>query len=233
MTPCAAATCTRELRDNELAAHQTLCTPCVDTIRTWLLELPTQIIVLEGSRQRETTGSRTGGRTVHRTAPLPGRADTLNLLGPAAWCDGVRDPYGDSTDDQHGALPIAGVLIPWVRLITEERRWNPPLVLTPQALAEWLAAPRPLAWASRQPWGGDMRDELHQLMRTVRDVTNVRPRRRAITQPCPRCDSLTLVETDHQLYIDCTHPDCQSIFTRAELAFAASIHPEALKANAA
>ncbi|MFE9684148.1 hypothetical protein [Streptomyces sp. NPDC006285] len=232
-TPCAAATCHRELRDTEQTNGQTICTPCSDTIRVWLRELPTQIIVLEGSRQRETTGTSSGGRTVHRTAPLPGRPDILNLLGPAAWADGIRDPYGDAHADQQGQLPIAGVLIPWVRLITEERRWNPPAVLTPQALAAWLAAPKPLAWASRQPWAGDMRDELHELIRVVRSTTRLRPGRRPIAQPCPRCDSLTLVETDHQLYIDCTHPDCGAMFTRVELAFAASIHPETLKAGAA
>lgn len=125
MTTCTAATCSRELHDTEHANRQTLCTPCVDTIKVWLRELPVQIIVLEGSRERETTGASSGGRTVHRTAPLPGRADTLNLLGPAAWTDGIRDPYGDARHDQHGPLSIAGVLIPWVRLITEERRWNP------------------------------------------------------------------------------------------------------------
>ncbi|WP_326729002.1 hypothetical protein [Streptomyces phaeochromogenes] len=233
MTTCTAATCSRELHDTEHANRQTLCTPCVDTIKVWLRELPVQIIVLEGSRERETTGASSGGRTVHRTAPLPGRADTLNLLGPAAWTDGIRDPYGDARHDQHGPLSIAGVLIPWVRLITEERRWNPPAVLTPQALAEWLVAPRPMAWASRQVWAGDMRDELQQMMRTVRNVTRLRPGRRPISQPCPRCDSLSLVETDHQLYVDCTHPDCEAMFTRAELAFAARIHPAALEAGAA
>ncbi|MDX5570263.1 hypothetical protein PYK79_52900 [Streptomyces sp. ID05-04B] len=230
-TPCAAATCTRTLLDTEQATGQTLCRPCVDRIGVWLRELPLQITVLEGSRQRETSGAASGGRTVHRTAPLPGRADVLNLLGPAAWADGIRDPHGDAHGDQHGQLSIAGVLIPWVRLVTEERRWNPPLSLTPQSLALWLAQPRPLDWASRRPWAGDMRDELDELMRTVRNTTALRPRRRAVPQPCPRCDSLTLVATDHQLYIDCG--TCQSMYTRDELALAARITAAALDSAAA
>jgi ribosomal protein S27E len=224
--PCAAATCHRSLFEHEQVAHQALCTPCIRILGAWLAEIPTQIIVLEGSRQRETTSAGTGGRVAIRTAPLPGRPDVLNLLGPAAWSD-VRDPHGD----QHGPLPIAGVLIPWVRLICEERRWNPPASLTAQALSGWLAQPRPLDWASRRPWAGAMRDELHELMRTIRSTTRLRPQRRPIAQPCPRCDSLQLVETDHQLYIDCTA--CGAMFTREELAMAARIATAGLKEGAA
>lgn len=230
-TPCAAATCDRALHDTELAAVQTLCNPCLDTIGVWLRELPLQITVLEGSRQRETTGTSSGGRTIHRTAPLPGRADVLNLLGPAAWTETSTDPQDDAHDDQHGPLPIAGVLIQWVRLITEERRWNPTLSLAPQDLALWLAHPKALAWASRRIWAGDLRDELHALMRTVRDTTRLRTRRRAVAQPCPRCDSLTLVETDHQLYTECG--TCESMYTREELALAARITAATFEAGAA
>ncbi|MET8818491.1 hypothetical protein [Streptomyces rochei] len=223
---CAAATCSRSLRDDELANSQLLCTPCVHLIGVWLqVELPRQVVVLEASRQRETTGASTGGRTAYRTAPLPGRDDTLNLLGPAAWTD-VHDPHGD----QHGPLPITGVLIPWARTVCEARRWDPP-VLTPQALGAWLARPTVLDWAARQPWAGDMRDELHQLMRTVRAVTRLRPQRRPVPQPCPRCEDLALVETDHQLYIECG--TCQSMYTRDELALAARIAVAALDAGAA
>ncbi|MBL3669082.1 hypothetical protein JL475_24425 [Streptomyces sp. M2CJ-2] len=220
--PCSAATCHRGLHDHELDNRQTICSPCVHVIGVWLTaELPRQIIVLEGSRQRETTGASAGGRTVHRTAPLPGRDDVLNLLGPAAWSDGIRDPYGQAAADQHGTLPIAGVLVHWARLVCDERRWNPPAVLTPQALADWLACTAVLDYASRRPWAGVLRDELAELIRTIRAVTRLRPQRRPVPQPCPRCDSLTLVETDHQLYVDCT--TCESMFTRDELALAARI----------
>ncbi|MER7930517.1 hypothetical protein ABTY96_46665 [Streptomyces sp. NPDC096057] len=218
---CAAAACNRALRDAEIATAQTLCTLCVDRLGVRLRELPLQIIVLKGSRQRETTGDRTDGRTVHRTAPLPGRVDVLNLLGPAAWTDQICDPHGDAREDQHGQLPIAGVLVGWVRLITEERRWNPPASLAPEALAEWLAQPKPLAWASRRPWAGALYDEVDDLLRVVRSTTSLRPRRRAVPQPCPRCDSLALVETDHELYTECG--TCTAMFTRDELALAAHI----------
>lgn len=220
--PCAAATCHRDLRDTEQADGQTICTPCVHLMARWLQnELPRQLIVLEGSRHRETTGASTGGRTAYRTAPLPGRDDVLNLLGPAPWNDHVDDPYGQAPADQHGPVPIAGVLIPWARTIADALRWNPPATLTPLALATWLGRPRALDYASRQPWAGDLRDELAELMRTIRAVTRLRPQRRPVPQPCPRCEDLALVETDHQLYIDCTA--CESLFTREELALAARI----------
>ncbi|WP_228916832.1 hypothetical protein [Streptomyces sp. DH20] len=220
--PCSAATCHRGLRDHELDNRQTICSPCVHVLAVWLqAELPRQIIVLEGSRQRENTGASSGGRTVYRTAPLPGRDDVLNLLGPAAWSDGIRDPYGQAHTDQHGPLPIAGVLVHWVRLVCDERRWNPPARLDPQALADWLAHPPVLDYVSRRPWAGVLRDELAELMRTVRAVTRLRPQRRPVSQPCPRCEDLALVETDHQLYIDCT--SCEAMFTRDELALAARI----------
>ncbi|MEV6124399.1 hypothetical protein AB0M23_28480 [Streptomyces sp. NPDC052077] len=222
--PCAAATCHRGLRDHELADGQLLCGPCVHLIGVWLqAELPRQITVLEASRQRETTGASAGGRAAHGTAPLPGRDDVLNLLGPAAWTT-VHDPYGQAPADQHGAVPITGVLTPWVRTICETRRWNPPQALTPQALAAWLARPHVLNWAARQPWAGDLRDELDALMRTIRAATRLRPRRRPVPQPCPRCDSLTLVATDHQLYTECTDDTCRALFTRAELALAAQLN---------
>ncbi len=227
--PCLAVSCHRGLLEHELANEQTLCSRCVHLVNVWLhAELPRQIIVLEGSRQRETTGAG-GGRTAYRTAPLPGRDDVLNLLGPAAWSDRVRDAHGQACLDQHGPVPIAGALIPWVRLICEERRWDPP-ALSPQALAQWLGRPSLLDWAARRPWAGDMRDEVHELMRTVRRVTRLRPQRRPVPQPCPRCDSLTLIETDHQLYVDCT--SCESMFTRAELALAARMTAAELQADA-
>lgn len=212
--PCAATTCHRELRDHELDGEQTICTPCVSATRTWLHEIPLQLIVLGGSRQRETTGA--AGRAGTRTPPLPGRDDVLNLLGPAA-----RSTVRDINGDQHGPIPIVGVLGSWVRIVCEERRWDGPDVVTPEALALWLGRARVLDWACRRPWAGEMRDEVHSLMRTIWGITRLRPQRRPVAQPCPRCDSLTLTETDHEVYVDCS--TCESRFTRGELALGAVI----------
>jgi hypothetical protein len=219
--PCAAATCQRTLRDYELDGEQTICTPCVSAIRTWLHEIPLQLVVIGGSRQRETVGAVGGSGT--RTPPLPGREDVLNLVGPSAWT-AVRDEHGD----QHGPVPIVGVLTGWVRLVGEERTWNGPAIVTPEALALWLGRDRVLDWVCRRPWAGEYRDELHALMRTIRSVTRLRPQRRPVPQPCPRCDSLTLVETDHEIYIDCG--TCENRFTREELKLAARIATAAMDA---
>lgn len=212
--PCAATTCHRELRDHEIDGRQTICSPCISSLHSWLHEIPLQLVVLGGSRQRETTGAPSRAGT--RTAPLPGRDDVLNLLGPAAWTT-VRDPDGD----QAGAVPIVGVLGSWVRIVCEERRWNGPAAPTAETLAFWLGRPKVLNWSARQPWAGEMRDEVHGLMRTIWGITRLRPQRRPVPQPCPRCDSLTLVETDHEAYIDCG--TCESRFTRGELALGAVI----------
>jgi hypothetical protein len=213
--PCAAATCTRTLYDTETALQQRLCTPCIRAIRTWLAaELPLQITVLEASLQRETTGQPSGRGT--RTAPLPGREDVINLIGPAAWGT-VTDRHRDQT----GAVPIVGVLTSWVRLICEERRWDGPDTASIQAYAAWLAHPPLLDWTARQGWAGEMRDELASLMSAVRTATSVRPRRRPIAQPCPRCDALTLTRVDGDTYADCA--DCGAMYSRDELALAARI----------
>jgi hypothetical protein len=201
---CTAEHCTRELRDHE--AGQWICTPCIRTIRAWLTELPTQMIVLRGSMQRETIGSPVRSGT--RTPPLPGRLDTLNLIGPSAPGD-VTDPHGD----QHGPLPVTAVLGAWVRIICEERRLDPPLPATEEALAHWLD--QRLSWAARQPWCGELRGELWDMIRAVRGITRARPARRPVRRPCPRCLSLELTETDHQPYIECGQ--CEALWTQAEL----------------
>ncbi|MFF8829301.1 hypothetical protein [Streptomyces sp. NPDC015131] len=205
---CAAATCTHELRPHELDTGQLLCDPCIRAITGWLTEVPRQLIVLEASVQRETTGSPTRGGT--RTAPTPGRLDTLNLLGPGA-AGSVHDPHGD----QHGQLPLTAVLGAWVRLVIEERRLRGPAHWQPANLADWL---RPhVGWAAMQPWAGELRDELWSMIRNVRGITQVAPRTRPVPRPCPReaCATMALTQTDWDQYIRCTA--CGFSFTQAEL----------------
>ncbi|NUL14488.1 hypothetical protein [Streptomyces lunaelactis] len=206
--PCAATTCTRELRQHELETGQQLCDPCLNDMRRWLSELPNQLVVLVASAQRETTGNPTRGGT--RTPPLPGRLDTLNLLGPAAPGT-VHDPYGD----QHGDAPIASILGAWVRIVIEERRLNGPKTWTIPTLAAWLAPH--LDWAATQQWAGELRDELWSMTRAIRGITRIRPQTRPISRPCPRelCASLALTETDGDQYIRCGA--CGYSYTQQEL----------------
>ncbi|MGW1492593.1 hypothetical protein [Streptomyces sp. NPDC002402] len=204
---CLATRCTRELRDHETDLY--LCLPCVRMIRSWLAELPNQMLVLRASTQREITGSPTRGGT--KTPPLPGRLDTLNLCGPCAPGN-VHDPNGD----QDGPLPVAATLGSWVRLCCEELRLDPPLPATEEALASWLD--ERLSWLVRQPFAGEAHQELGDMMRVLRAITHVRPARRPVPRPCPRCSCLTLSETDWQPYIECGNADCEALWTQAELA---------------
>ena len=206
MTACIAEHCDRDLRQPELDAGQWICLPCLRLIRSWLAELPAQMTVLRGSMQRETVGSPVRSGT--RTPPTPGRIDTLNLIGPSAPGD-IHDPHGD----QHGTLPVTAVLDAWVRICCEELRLDPPIPATEEQLAAWLD--QRLAWAAKQPWAGEMRGELDSMIRHVRRITHVRPGRRPLRRPCPRCTGLDLVETDWQSYIECEA--CGSLWTQAEL----------------
>ncbi|MFG2748050.1 hypothetical protein [Streptomyces xanthophaeus] len=206
---CIAATCDRELRDHELASAQLLCDPCLHGMRGWLASIPNQMIVLrEGSMQREVSGGT--GRSGTKTAPLPGRLDTINLVGPAA-VGRVDGPL----DDQLGDVPIVGVLGGWVQLVIEERPAKPPTAATEITLAAWLTLH--LGWSSQQPWAGEMRSELHDMMRSIWRITSLQPRTRAISRPCPRdaCQMLTLIERDWVQYIECT--SCGGLWTKSEL----------------
>ncbi|MGW6946150.1 hypothetical protein ACWGHD_04405 [Streptomyces xanthophaeus] len=207
MTECIAATCDRELRDHETAARQLLCDPCLHSMRGWLASIPNQMIVLrEGSMQREVSGGT--GRSGTKTAPLPGRLDTINLLGP--W---AAQPVPGNRDDQDDTPTIAEVLYGWVRVIQEERRTDGPLAVTEEALAGWLAAQ--LGYAVQQPWAGEMRHELHGVMVSIWRITATAPRTHAISRPCPRCDHMTLSRTDHDLYTRCS--TCGTSYTTQEL----------------
>ncbi|MFI6530487.1 hypothetical protein [Streptomyces uncialis] len=60
------------------------------------------------------------------------------------------------------------------------------------------------------------------MMRAIWGVTAHQPRRRAITQPCPRCDSLALSRVDGEAYTGCG--ECDALFSAAELAIGAAAH---------
>lgn len=206
--PCAATTCIRTLRAHELETGQRLCDPCIRDMARWLGSLPAELVVLGASMQRETTGEPARGRT--RSAPLPCRIDTLNLLGPAAPGD-VSDEYGD----QYGDLPLAAVLSGWVQLVIEERHLNGPRQWDVLTLAAWLKPH--LGWCAQWDWSAHLRDELHGMMRAVWGITRLRPRTRAISRPCPRCQELSLAQTDGDQYVRCGNLTCETSWTISEL----------------
>lgn len=207
MTALACLTCSRWLHDDE----QTGCRLCASTVVAWLTELPAQLVVLRGSRERESgNGQRV---SVSRTAPTPGRLDVLNLLGPAA-------PVGAlDSDDNTGDLPIHETLYQEARRVRRGRHLQGPGSNSAEALAAWLTPHIP--WSADQDWWPDMHHALQQMVSAVRSITRVRPRTRPVDRPCPRCDSLALIERDHQPYIECSC--CDSLFTLADLALDAHL----------
>lgn len=84
-------------------AETITCVPCRNRIAGLLKQLPEQYCYLAMSRQRDQAGSDgRGSKRLH--APLPGREDTLNPLGP--W---ARQNVTDA-QDQVGPVPVLAVL---------------------------------------------------------------------------------------------------------------------------
>jgi hypothetical protein len=205
---CTNPHCARDLRPHEVAGAQQLCDPCIHRARNILASIPAALTVLHGSMQRERSGD--SGRAGTRTAPLPGRLDVLNLIGPAAWGN-VHDPYGDQT----GQRPIIDVLGSWVRLLCEERQTNGPIRYREEDLASWLNSQ--LGYVATQSWGGELVSELIDLDRVLRGIMSIDVRTRAVPRPCPndRCQRLELTRTDHDAYTRCSA--CGTAWTDAEL----------------
>ncbi|MFI6103194.1 hypothetical protein [Streptomyces sp. NPDC051310] len=203
------------LRQWEIEAGLQICQPCVNQIRHWLNQIPAALIVLrEGSMQRERTGSAGRVTCKNTSAPIPPREEVLNFLGPAATLD-IRDPNGD----QEGRRPLIGVLGDWCRVILEEhprrhsRDFKRPAAWTEAALAAWLV--RRTSWAATQGWAGEMHAELKSMAMFIHGIARVKERTRPISRPCPRCSSLCLTKTDHDLYNRCS--ECGGCWTDNEL----------------
>jgi hypothetical protein len=138
------------------------------------------------SREREQGGG--DGRSSARLhAPIPGREDTLNLIGPYA-----RQSVTDA-EDQVGPVPVLAVLESWCQVVTEERRLTPVRTHV-SSMTDLLL--RHLGWICVQPWVADFELELRELMRAVRTITRTEPRRIPLPVLCPSCDALTLVRED-------------------------------------
>ena len=212
MTTTAPRTCTIDGRD--LHMHETgrhACTPCTHRMAGWLTELPNQLVVLRASNTPERGSGPRVSRS--RTAPIPPRLDVLNLLGPSAPAGTVNPD--SPPEDQIGDEPLHETLYRWVARVRDARRLTGPTGLVPETLAAWLEPH--LDWCAGRPWVAAMYADLDQMMRKVWGVTSDRPRRHAITRPCPRpeCDSFALVHVDGERYIECTL--CGALYTQAEL----------------
>ncbi|KDN86730.1 hypothetical protein [Kitasatospora cheerisanensis] len=190
-------------------------------LRRQLLDLPellayAHLAILPSSNTR--SGYVTGAT---RTAPTPARLDVLSLLGPAAT-DTVRDPYGD----QDGLIPAAGTITAWTRIHAEEHGQQPADTNLGTQLA-YLA--HLLPWAAAQPWADEYAAEIADLHRRCSPLALLRPRRRLMQLPCPRCRLQALVREDgHD--IECATPGCGTILRPDEYDQRATAYADALNA---
>jgi len=164
------------------------CIPCQARIRGLLAQLPEQFVYLAMSRQREQGGGGDGRSSKKLHAPLPGRLDTLNLIGPYA-----RQSVTDA-EDQVGPAPVLAVLETWCQVVTKERHLTPVRVHVSSLTDRLLTH---LGWIVEQTWVADFELELRELMRAVKGITRTEPRRVPLPVPCPSCEMLTLVREDH------------------------------------
>lgn len=168
------------------------------------LLIQAELALLPGSAPR---AGRVSGAT--RTAPLPCRADVLSLLGPAA-----PGPVRDLRGDQVGPQPIPAVIASWARLVAEETHQC--LVTgTVGGHLRFLTRRRELAWSVRQPWADEYAAEIDDAWRVLQPLAMLRPRRRALPLPCPRCQLLSLSQLDGD-DIRCGNVGCSRVMRQAE-----------------
>jgi hypothetical protein len=163
-------------------------------------------------------GARVSGAT--RTPPVPLRLDVASYLGPVpASTSATIDPHRD----HDGTVPILGTLTAWARIIEEEmpcscrhhRHACRPNESTIGSLLAYLARRDVLAWAVLQPWADEYATEIHDAWRTLDRLAAIRPRRRALQLPCPRCGLLSLSQLDGD-DIRCGNESCWRVMRQAE-----------------
>ncbi|MET9051766.1 hypothetical protein ABZW50_11510 [Streptomyces bacillaris] len=161
------------------------CDRCRAGIRGGLLQLPELYVHLTMSRQRVQGGGSDGRSSKRLHAPLPGRDDVLNLLGPASR-QGVTDAV-----DQTGSVPFLEVLWSWSEVVTEGRALTPVRKHVNTLTARLTAH---LPWICEQPFVADFAGELKELVHEVQRITMTQPRRELLKGvTCPSCGGLTMV----------------------------------------
>jgi hypothetical protein len=162
------------------------CRPCRNRVRGFLLALPELVAQTWLARhpvQRGTTGERV---KTSKTAPIPGRLDVLNVLGPSA--DAVL-----SGADQQGPVPVVGVLAAWSDVVAEETRQKP-VNLTVIGLTRHLLDH--VEWACRQAWVREFSEELEGLTKTLRRISGIEPVRILLPVTCPSCEMRTMIREE-------------------------------------
>lgn len=197
------------------------CRACGYEIRAGLHELVLQLPLLEASIE---PGRGLAVRGGHRaTAPLPLRADVLDLLGPGTEA-AVSDAHGDQTGD----MPLATWLTSWAAIVAGAEEVQtlqtalgrhtptiPPGTSGIPAQSRWLQAYVP--YIAHQPYAVELHSELQDLIGRIRAITSAIPREQIKLAPCPACDGFSLLEVDGRWYIRCRQ--CPRMMTRQQYAY--------------
>jgi hypothetical protein len=126
--------------------------------------------------------------------PLPGGADRLSLLGPAAGWDRTHLDPGDTHDGpmQDGVEPLVSTLDGWCWRVAVGRSLGRP-VRHARLLLRFLSVHHD--WTVKQYWADDYAADLHALWVRCKALTGTfdgRPEpMRGV--PCNRCDRMALV----------------------------------------
>ncbi|MFI6117454.1 hypothetical protein [Kitasatospora sp. NPDC051164] len=156
-------------------------------------------------------GARVSGAT--RTPPAPLRIHIASYLGPAAPGD-----VHDSHRDQDGTVPLIGTLTAWARIHVEESTLGGPDSGRLGDLLAYLGRRDILAWTVQQLWADEYATEIHDIWRTLDRLAAIRPRRRALQLPCPRCGLLSLSQQDGQ-DAECGNDNCRTVLRPDDVAW--------------
>jgi hypothetical protein len=184
-----------------------LCTACAALSGSWIAELPPLVTALAESLPEPccdrhglgmTAATVTVG-TAERVSgsserPLPGGAERLSWLGPAATIhpDPARDAWERrlDADCQTGSIPVAAVLAGWVRAVAEDMGVHPPKVgslvygvhgpllrtssVDVAELCRFLS--RWHDWICRQPWSDEYAAEVYEQWSRARAMAGLSER---------------------------------------------------------
>ncbi|MEU2180082.1 hypothetical protein [Streptomyces thermolilacinus] len=189
--------CTRPMAAE--LAHRTACPRCGSRLAAWLEEIPRQLAALADCLEPDGRGDGTGRSAGRAHAPLPVRLDVLTLIGPAA-----PHPVRDTSGDQAGPVPVAGVLHAWADRLAEDLGTYLPRMRTTSAAAYAAYLARHMAVIVTREWVAPLYEEVQETVRRLRAVTRTEPQRRPLEAPCPRCSAVGLVEVDWEVYRECT-----------------------------
>jgi hypothetical protein len=183
------------------AEYGLLCERCRGRLSSLLIRLP-QIAEWLHANLAPSQGQQADRVSGSREDPIPLRQDILDLIGPAARLE-LSEAMGTTRRElnsagkpervQVGNPQLEFVIRTWAKQVKEEsgQPWPDRNDLT--ALCRWLS--RQLDWITRQPWVGDLLEQLVDLSWRAFWLAPDEAERHLLKPPCPSCDLRALIFT--------------------------------------